>query len=88
LEQVLAACPELEFVIDGTERRINRPKAKEKRNKHYSGKKKATTVKNNVMTKRRIGGKVKYLSQTVEGKRHDQKLADEEKYPFPKGSKL
>ncbi len=77
LEQVLAACPELEFVIDGTERRINRPKDKEKRDEHYSGKKKS-----------RKGGKVKYLSQTVEGKRHDKKLADEENYQFPKGSKL
>lgn len=88
LEQVLAACPELEFVIDGTERRINRPKDKEKRDQHYSGKKKATTVKNNVITERRRGSKVKYLSQSVEGKRHDKKLADEEEYQFPKGSKL
>lgn len=88
LEQVLAACPELEFVIDGTERRINRPQDKEKRKQHYSGKQKATTVKNNVITERRKGGKVKYLSQTVEGKRHDKKLADEERYQFPKGSKL
>jgi hypothetical protein len=88
LEQVLAACPELEFVIDGTEQRINRPQDPEKRDQHYSGKKKATTVKNNMITERRRGGKVKYLSQTVEGKRHDKKLADEEQYPFPKGSKL
>lgn len=88
LEQVLAACPELEFVIDGTERRINRPKDKEKRDKHYSGKQKVTTVKNNVISERRQGGKVKYLSQTVEGKRHDKKLADEEGYQFPKDSKL
>lgn len=88
LEQVLSACRELEFVIDGTERRINRPKDKEKRDEHYSGKKKATTVKNNLITERRKGGKVKYLSQTVEGKRHDKKLADEEQYRFPKGSKL
>lgn len=88
LEQVFRACPELEFVIDGTERRINRPQDKEKRDQHYSGKKKATTVKNNVITERRRGGKVKYLSQTVEGKRHDKKLADEEEYRFPKGSQL
>jgi len=73
LEQVLATCPELEFVMDGTERRINRPKDKEKRDQHYSGKKTTTTVKNHVMTERCKGGKVKYLSQTVEGKRHDQK---------------
>jgi hypothetical protein len=88
LEQVLSACPQLEFVIDGSERRINRPKDKEKRGQHYSGKKKATTVKNNLITERRRGGKVQYLSQTVEGKRHDKKLADEEGYEFPEGSKL
>jgi len=88
LKEVLATCPELEFVIDGTERRIDRPKDKEKRDQHYSGKKKATTVKNNMITERRRGGKVKYLSETVEGKRHDKKLADDEEYEFPEGSKL
>ena len=88
LEQVLAACPELEFVIDGTERVINRPQDKAKRDEHYSGKKKRTTVKNNLITERRSGGKVKDLSETVEGKRHDKKLADDEGYKFPPGSKL
>ncbi|MEB3336498.1 MAG: transposase family protein [Leptolyngbyaceae bacterium] len=88
LEAVLSACPELEFIIDGTERRINRPKDPVKRDQHYSGKKKGTTVKNNVITERRKGGKVKYLSRTVEGKRHDKKLADDETYQFPDGSKL
>jgi DDE superfamily endonuclease/Helix-turn-helix of DDE superfamily endonuclease len=87
-EQVLATCPELEFVIDGSERLINRPQDKVKRDKHYSGKKKRTTVKNNLISERRRGGKVKYLSQTVEGKRHDKKLADDEQYQFPSGSKL
>jgi DDE superfamily endonuclease/Helix-turn-helix of DDE superfamily endonuclease len=88
LKEVLESCPELEFVMDGTERRINRPQDKEKRDQHYSGKKKGTTVKNNLITERRRGGKVKYLSATVEGKRHDKKLADDEKYEFPKGSRL
>ena len=88
LEQVLAACPELEFVIDGTERVIHRPQDKAKRDEHYSGKKKRTTVKNNLITERRSGGKVKDLSETVEGKRHDKKLADDEGYKFPPGSKL
>ena len=88
LEEVLKACPELEFIIDGTERRINRPKDPDKRDKHYSGKKKGTTVKNNVITDRGKGGKIRYLSDTVEGKRHDKKLADDEDYAFPEGSKL
>lgn len=88
LKEVLESCPDLEFVIDGTERVINRPQDKEKRDQHYSGKQKRTTVKNNLITERRRGGKVKYLSDTVEGKRHDKKLADDEKYEFPEGSKL
>ena len=29
-----------------------------------------------------------YLSETVEGKRHDKKLADDEGHQFPHGSKL
>ncbi len=88
LEEVLADCSELEFIIDGTERPINRPQEPVKRKEYYSGKKKRTTVKNNLITERRQGGKVKYLSRTVEGKKHDKKLADEEGHQFPPGSKL
>jgi hypothetical protein len=39
LKEVLAACPELEFVIDGTERAIARLQDNGKRNQHYSRKK-------------------------------------------------
>ncbi len=86
VESVLSRCPSLEFIIDGTERPINRPKDKEKQKSDYSGKKKGHTVKNNIITER--GGKVVYLSRTCEGKRHDKKLADDENYRFPSGSKL
>ncbi|MEL6856477.1 MAG: transposase family protein [Cyanobacteria bacterium J06607_13] len=86
LEAVLQKCPSLEFMIDGTERPINRPKDKEKQKQYYSGKKKGHSVKNNVITER--GGRVVYLSGTCEGKKHDKKLADEEDYRFPAGSKL
>ena len=86
LKQVLQNCPSLEFMIDGTERPINRPKDKEDRKTYYSGKKKAHTVKNNVITER--GGKIVYLSDTYEGKKHDKKIADEEEYEFPRGSIL
>jgi hypothetical protein len=54
----------------------------------WHGKKKRTTVKNNLITERRRGGKVKYLSEPVEGKRHDTKLTDDEQYAFPEGSEL
>jgi hypothetical protein len=86
LESVLTQCPSLEFLIDGTERGINRPKDQESQKKNYSGKKKAHTVKNNIITER--SGKVVFLSDTYEGKKHDKKIADEEGYEFPEGSVL
>lgn len=86
LEQVLTECPSLEFILDGTERGINRPKHKESQNENYSGKKKTHTVKNNIITD--MTGKVVFLSDTHEGKKHDKKIADEEGYKFPYGSQL
>ncbi len=86
LEAVLNQCPSLEFMIDGTERRINRPKNKEAQKEYYSGKKKGHTVKNNVISQRR--GKVVFLSDTYEGKKHDKAICDQEDYRFPQGSKL
>ena len=80
LETVLSRCPSLEFIIDGTERAINRPKDKDDQKDYYSGKKKCHTVKNNLITER--GGKVMYLSPTVAGRHHDKKIADEEGYRF------
>jgi hypothetical protein len=87
VEQVLVACPGLEFIIDGTERPIRRPKDQDKQRHYYSGKKKRHTVKNNVISDKRTR-KIKVLSPTVEGKKHDKKLADEQDIPFPPGSKL
>lgn len=84
---LLEACPELEFMIDGTERPIRRPKDTEVQQAKYSGKKKRHTVKNNVITEKRTG-KIKGLSVTVDGRMHDKKLADEHDLLFPKGSKL
>jgi hypothetical protein len=86
LEAVLQQCPSLEFIIDGTERRINRPKDKDDQKQYYSGKKKAHTVKNTIITHRR--GKVVFLSDTYEGKKHDKAICDEEDYQFPSGSNL
>jgi hypothetical protein len=86
LKAVLSACPSLEFIIDGTERPIARPQDKEERQTYYSGKKKSHTVKNNLMVER--GGKVVFLSDTYEGKKHDKKIADEEDYEFPPESTL
>jgi hypothetical protein len=87
IEQTLAACPGLEFILDGTERPIRRPKDKQRQQQNYSGKKKRHTRKNNLLTDKRTR-KIKALSPTVEGKRHDKKLADEQDWRFPPGSKL
>lgn len=73
--------------IDGTDRRHQRPKDEERQKQLYSGKRKTHTVKNNL-----IGGledrQIKYLGQTHEGRKHDKKMADEEKTTLPEGSDL
>jgi len=75
VEEFLLLFPEVKDVfLDGTDRRVQRPKNKKKQNKLYSGKRKATTRKNIVVSdeKRRI----LYLSPTKSGRRHDKKLGD------------
>jgi len=76
-----------DLVIDGTERRKERPKDPVYQKRFYSGKKKAHTLKNNL-----IAGlddrQIKYLSGTHEGKKHDKKICDEEKITVPVGSHL
>jgi len=86
-EDALKKCPGLSFVIDGTEREIQRPGDPEKQRIFYSGKKKTHTVKNNLIADAG-SGKVVYLSGTCEGKKHDKKICDEEKHVFPVGSSL
>jgi hypothetical protein len=87
LEQVLAQCPSLEFIIDGTERLVQRPKDPQKQREHYSGRKKRHTVKNNVISHKPTK-KIKGLSATVPGSKHDKQLADEQEHRFPPGSQL
>jgi hypothetical protein len=66
--QVLAQCPGLEFITDGTERPIQRPQDQERQRQYYSGKKKRHTVKNIVITDKRRH-KIKALGRTQEGKK-------------------
>ena len=40
LEQTLALCLAVDFIIDGTERRVHRPKDATEQQEKYSGKKK------------------------------------------------
>jgi len=45
LEDILKEAPGLEFIIDGTERPIQRPKDPQSQKRNYSGKKKRPTVR-------------------------------------------
>jgi hypothetical protein len=84
--EVVAAEP-ADWLMDGSERRRQRPKDKEQQAEQYSGKKKAHTDKNllivNGQTKR-----VVYLSQTEPGKVHDKKVADNAGLTYPTGTTL
>ncbi len=63
-----------EVFLDGTERRVQKPVSKSRRNKLYSGKKKGTTRKNIVMSD--IHKRVLVLTPTKSGRRHDKRLID------------
>jgi hypothetical protein len=70
-------------IIDGTERRRQRPKKVEKQALHYSGKKKIHSDKNVIIATAKKK-RVSYLSQTYPGKTHDKKVADMENISYPK----
>jgi hypothetical protein len=70
-----------DLVIDGTERRRQRPKNPEKQALHYSGKKKAHTDKNVVIVNT-ASRRVAFLSTTYVGKTHDKKIADQEQIRY------
>jgi hypothetical protein len=74
-------------IIDGTERRRQRPKMAEKQASHYSGKRKAHTDKN-VLVVRGRNRRVLFLSRTYAGKAHDKRIADEADLTYPPGTIL
>lgn len=76
-----------DYILDGTERRRQRPKNPEKQALHYSGKKKAHSDKNVVIANRRTK-RVGYLSPTYAGKTHDKKIADRERIAYSRRSSL
>ena len=77
----------LAMVIDGTERRRQRPQDPIQPREHYSGKKKTHTDKN-ILLVNETTGKVIYLSPTVAGKTHDKKAADEAAIAYPRNATL
>ena len=76
-----------ELIIDGTERRRQRPKDPEKQRLHYSGKRKAHSDKNVVVVNAR-SRRVGYLSGTYAGKTHDKKVAEGEGIRYPRRATL
>ena len=73
--------------LDATERELQRPVNSEKQAAKYSGKKKTHTDKNLLLVNENTK-KVVYLSKTVEGKKHDKKLADESQISYPEQASL
>ena len=77
----------VDSIIDGTERRRQRPKQAEKQALHYSGKKKIHSDKNSVIATARKK-RVSFLSQTYPGKTHDKNVADTEDISYPEHIRL
>lgn len=76
-EEFFQAFPEVQDIfIDGTERRVQRPKKPKNQKKYYSGKKKAHTRKNTIITD--VNKRILYISPTKSGKTHDKKMVDKE----------
>jgi hypothetical protein len=63
-----------EVFLDGTERRVEKPKNLKKRNKLYSGKKKTTTRKTVVVNDKHK--RILVVTKTKSGRRHDKRIAD------------
>jgi hypothetical protein len=78
---------EPDLVIDGTERRRQRPKDAQKQRESYSGKKKSHTDKNILLANAHTT-KVVYLSPTEVGKTHDKKMVDQQPIAYPTGATL
>ena len=76
-----------EFLVDATEREIQRPTNNKVQEFYYSGKKKRHTVKNQFLVSPR-SKRILAISDSVEGKRSDKKLFadDPNLLMFPKGS--
>ena len=70
------------LIIDGTERRRQRPKNPEKQALYYSGRKKKHCDKNVVIVNARRK-RIDYLSQTYPGKTHEKKIVDDEGISYP-----
>jgi hypothetical protein len=71
-----------DLIVDGVERRRQRPKNKEKQALHYSGKKKGHYDKNVVVVNTQ-SKRVSFLSQTTPGSRHDKTIVETAEIRYP-----
>lgn len=76
-----------DWLLDGSERRRQRPQDTQKQRDHYSGKKKAHTDKNLLLVNEQTH-RVVYLGPTEPGKTHDKKMADKGVITYPRGTTL
>ena len=74
-------------IIDGTERRRQRPQNAEKQARHYSGRRKAHTDKN-VVVASAADDRILFLSGTYPGATNDKRIADEAHLRYPPGTTL
>jgi hypothetical protein len=72
----------LDLIMDGTERRRQRPKNKAKRDDFYSKHKHTHTDKNLVISQTKTK-RISFLSRTYAGRVHDKKMADTERIVYP-----
>ena len=76
IEDFIREYPDLsDFFLDGSERRIQRPKKGKIQEKFYSWKKKVHTMKNGVIADKQK--RILVLSETVEWKKHDSPILEE-----------
>jgi hypothetical protein len=70
--EVIAAFPAVRVIIDAKEQRVNKPRGEEAQRPYYSGKKKAHTIKTQVVIDTR--GRIEAVSESVPGSTHDLTL--------------
>lgn len=75
------------LILDGTERRRQRPTDDKKQTEHYTGRKKAHTDKNVVIVEHSTR-QVTFLSATYPGSVHDKTIAQQEQIRYPRGTQL
>lgn len=85
IEEVEQFFPDFKAFIDATEQEIPRPKNKEKRKSHYSGRRKKHTVKTQLTVNSK--GLIVHRTNHVRGRKHDYDIFKHNHPELPKGVK-